>query len=322
MNDWVVGFDCGGTSTRAVILARDGRVLGQGVAGPSNYLVVGADAACAAIQAAFAAAMERADCEDRPCAAAVVAMAGAGASVDPVLVGKLRAMLSTGNIVIDGDIMAALSGAFPHGQGLVVIAGTGSVAFGVAANGERVQVGGWGYVLGDEGSGYAIGLDGLRAVLRFYDGRESPTILAPALLDHVGISSPAALVRRVYVEHMTRDEIAALAPIVADHATAGDLVAEGIIKHAGKTLASLAVTGIARLAAIGEVAGIAPLGGLFNIPMVARTFHDQLSILCPEVAVIAPRFDATGGTAIMALREAGVAPDHAVLAQLARTLVR
>lgn len=321
MNEWVVGFDCGGTSTRAIIVARDGRVLGLGAAGPANYLVVGVTAAVEAICTALAQAMGQAGCRTSDCAAAVVAMAGAGGSVARALVEKLAAVLPARHILVDGDIMAALMGAFPRGTGLVVIAGTGSVAFGVAANGERVQVGGWGYILGDEGSGYAIGLEGLRRVLRYYDGRDVPTTLAPALLAHVSASSPAGLVRRVYVEHMTRDEIAALAPLIAAHAAAGDVVAERIILHAGGALAGLAATGVARLAEAGTRVDVAVLGGLFShIPMLTQAFRSHMGDFCPGTTIVVPRFDAVGGAALMALREAGTTLDDFVLERLSQMI--
>lgn len=321
MYNWVVGFDCGGTSTRALVVALDGRVLGTGFAGPSNYLVVGIDAAVAAVHAALQMATAGAGCHAQQCAAAVVAMAGAGGSVDPALMVALRNVLPTGQIMLDGDIMAALTGAFPHGGGLIVIAGTGSVAFGVAASGERVQVGGWGHLLGDEGSGYAIGLAGLRAVLEAYDGRGVPTALDGALLGHLQLSSPAALVWRVYAEQMPRDEIAALAGLVVACADDGDVTARRIVDDAGRALAQLATAGVQRMATAGRVSGVATLGGLFeHAPMLQGAFRAHFTQSTPDVWVVAPRFDARGGAAIMALREAGIMPDEAVLARLHDTV--
>jgi N-acetylglucosamine kinase-like BadF-type ATPase len=321
MYSWVAGFDCGGTSTRAIIAARDGRVLGVGEAGPGNYLVVGVERAVEAVRAALGAAMARAACHDLLCAGAAVAMAGAGASVDPALMAALRAVLPADTIVLDGDIVAALHGAFPYGGGVIVIAGTGSVAFGEAANGERVQVGGWGHVLGDEGSGYALGLAGLRAILEAYDGRGAPTALSAALLGHLQLTSPASLVRRVYAERMTRDEIAALAPIVAARAADGDAVAVRIVEDAGGALARLAITGVERVGAGSTVAGIAPLGGLFgHVPLLLDVFRAQVARRLPTVSVVVPRFDACGGAAILALREAGIDVDEPLLTRLRDTL--
>ncbi len=321
MQDWVVGFDCGGSSTRAVVLALDGRVLGRGDAGPSNYLVVGIEAAVTAVGAAFTEAIRQAGGEERRCQVAFVAMAGAANSVDPALVQALRSLFPARKVQVDGDIMAAFTGAFPHGNGLVVIAGTGSVAFGLAAGGERVQVGGWGYLLGDEGSGYAVGLDALRTVLGFYDGREKATTLAPALLDHLALSSPAALVRRVYTDRMSRDDIAAIAPFVAAHAAAGDTAAVRILWNAGGALADLAAVGVERIIQSGIGANVALLGGLFaHIPMLTDAFHRHLRACLPDTKIVAPRFDAVGGAALLALREAGVDLTEPVLARLAESL--
>ncbi len=234
---------------------------------------------------------------------------------------RYEAYFRLANVQVDGDIMAAFTGAFPLGNGLVMIAGTGSVAFGLAAGGERVQVGGWGYLLGDEGSGYAIGLDALRTVLRFYDGREAATTLAPALLDHLALSSPAALVRRVYTDRMNRDEIAAIAPFVAAHAAAGDTASVRILWNAGGALADLACAGVERIIQSGIGANVALLGGLFaHIPMLTDAFQRHLRACLPDTMIVAPRFDAVGGAAILALREAGVALTEPVLARLAESL--
>ena len=318
MMPWVVGFDCGGSSTRAVVVACDGSVLGQGLSGASNALAVGIDAAVRAVGAAFGQAYMEAGRPAMPCDAAVVARAGAGTSIDPALVRAIRAAVPARRLLVDGDTLAAWAGAFPGGAGLVVIAGTGSVAFGIAPNGERVQVGGWGYVLGDEGSGYAVGLAAIRSVLRFFDGRDDPTSLAMALIDHLHVRSPAGLVRRVYVEGITRDEIAALVPLVAAHAMVGDAVAMRIIEEAAEALALLARAGVERL---GGGVAVAPLGGLFaNVPLLAGSFVTHLGRVAPDVRVVAPHFDAVGGAAILALREAGVVVDDAVLSRVSQTL--
>ena len=112
------------------------------------------------------------------------------------------------------DVRAAYEDAFPNGEGVLLIAGTGSVAWGMGSDGEPIQVGGWGKLLGDEGSGHWIGMRGLQHVMAAYDGRSPQGYLYHQVLDATGVSTPSDLVG--WVEVAKKREIAVLAPLVVD----------------------------------------------------------------------------------------------------------
>lgn len=316
----VLAFDCGGTTTRAAVSDRHGRVLGVGVAGPANYLVVGPAAARAALECAMHLAAMHAGLPTPAFAAAAIAMAGAGLGADQPALTALIEGLPAAGIVVDGDMVAALAGAFPDGSGVVVVAGTGSIAFGMAADGRRVQVGGWGHLLGDEGSGYAIGIGALRAILRAHDGRQAPTQLTPAILATLGIAAVPEVIERVYRRGLPRDEIAAFAPVVTRAAGRHDPTARGIVDRAGRDLAYLAATALRRLGLSGQAARVAPCGGLFQDPHgVGAPFRRHLARYRPQARVVAPALSPLGGAIVLALRAAGYPVDAAVRANLAHS---
>ena len=245
----VVGLDGGGTKT-VCLLARadDGVVLGRGIGGPANIHAIGPERAGASLAAAVAAAFAAAGRASQPVATAALGCAGADRPDDRRVVDALlRAAVPAGqyNVVNDGAI--ALRAAIPAGPGTLVIAGTGSIGYGRDADGREVQTGGWGYLLDDAGSAYAVGLAGLAAVLRAHDGRAAPTALTAALLDTWGLDTPVEIIARVYRLPPPRVEIAALAPLVLVAARAGDAAAGAIVTDAGAALGELAAATIRRL---------------------------------------------------------------------------
>ena len=147
--------------------------------------------------------------------------------------------------MVDNDAIIALAGGTMGKPGIVVIAGTGSIAFGVNEEGKRARSGGWGYVLGDEGSAYYIGLKALNSVTRAEDGRGQPTLLSQAIFDHFSIDSVDGLVRLAYIDGFDRIDGADLSVIVAEAAEEGDETALRILWQAGAEL-GIAASAVAK----------------------------------------------------------------------------
>lgn len=235
----LIGVDGGGSKTLALAADAKGRVLGRGVAGPSNYHAAGLEAATAALETAIAAAIEAAGRKPHaaPPDALCLGLAGMGRPEDRAVIAAWAAQRFPGVptvVVTDAELVVA-AGA-PGGWGLALICGTGSLAFGMDAAGRTARAGGWGYLLGDEGSGYAIGLAALRAIARAADGRGPETTLTAAVLHHWELTQPQDLIRYVYQNAVSRAEIAGLAALV--NATAAtDASARAIITEAGRELA-------------------------------------------------------------------------------------
>ena len=137
-------------------------------------------------------------------------------------------------IQIESDARIALEGAFNGGAGIILVAGTGSIAFGKDEKGNIHRVGGWGRILGDEGSGYFIGKEGLAAVCRQCDGRAKPTLLTAMMARKFGLKTSADIITAVYKDSF---DIASLAPVVFEAAEKRDAPSSGIVERASNELA-------------------------------------------------------------------------------------
>jgi N-acetylglucosamine kinase-like BadF-type ATPase len=260
MNDPVaVGVDAGGTSTVAA-LSRGGRYEQTVRGGPANATSRGAKRA---VDTIVATVFELTGSTEAP-HALFVGAAGAGrAEVLQHLQTGLRGAFPATRIAVDDDTRTALRAALPTGDGLVLIAGTGSVAY--AERGDvRVRVGGSGYLLGDEGSAFSIGLAALRLLARVYDGRaqgDETTAFAARALD---APDRDALLHEIYARPLDIAKIASLAPGVIAFAGKGNRVASKIVQSAAQDLGDL-VKAAARQAGFGETAPpIAFAGGLLR----------------------------------------------------------
>jgi N-acetylglucosamine kinase-like BadF-type ATPase len=239
--DVILGVDGGGTQTTALLADKMGHGLGRGTAGSSNYHAVGAAAALEALGAAVAAAFADARLEFHPPRAACFGLAGADRPADQALIrGWAERQWPGISVRVVNDAELTLVAGTPHGWGIAVICGTGSIAWGRSREGGTARAGGWGWALGDEGSGFAIGLAALQAMARAADGRGPRTALTKAILSHWSLPRPEMLVGRVYQTPFPRHAIASLAPLIETVAGEGDETATAILREAGRELAQAA----------------------------------------------------------------------------------
>ncbi len=297
----VAGVDGGGTRTRAAILDGD-RVLGEGVAGPSNPLRVGIANGAAAIR----------DAIDKACAAALIQRddliaAGIGLAgvrrkdirtrMREVLLETLR--IENIELMTDGDI--ALYGATDGAPGVVVISGTGSVAVGVNRQGKHVFAGGWGPVAGDEGSGSWISRRALQAVAQAADERGPKTALTHAACDYFQVAAPDDLATAIYAPTITNERIAGFSKHVIEVARAGDMVAGQILADAGRELGKAAVTVIRKLKMEQERFQVAFVGGVFSAgESVTVPLRREITRVAKKAFIAEPCFPPTVAAARMA----------------------
>lgn len=225
-----LGVDGGGTRSRALLVDAQGRELAA-VEGPSGLVNSKDPATAAAVVARLARKAAKTARVPLPLEGLWAGLAGAGQegprrAVEAALVGAGVAH----RISVGTDVEAARADAFGEGPGILLVAGTGSVAMAVDPRGGRITVGGWGSALDDEGSGYRIGLDGLRAVVRSADGRAPETSLGRALLQQTGVAAPPELV--AWTAAAAKRDVAALAPTVMRAADAGDDAAARVVRKA------------------------------------------------------------------------------------------
>jgi len=223
----VIGVDAGGTRTTAWIASEtdtgNSRPLGIGQAGPGNFRAVGFASATAAIQLAVSEAFLAAELAPRQVSALCIGAAGAGRTDEQQRLQQWADAEGLANqTCITNDAETVLAAANPNLVGITLISGTGSLAWGRNAAGIQHRTGGWGYLLGDEGSAYAIALAGLKAATKAADGRGPQTTLLPAIQKRLSVNAANQLIAKLYDAAMTRDAIASLADCVFDCANSGD----------------------------------------------------------------------------------------------------
>jgi len=303
---WYAGIDAGGTQTKLWLLRQEGRefeFVGRGVSGPGNLQDVGPDGLMKAILDALGQAARQAGMDEPPALdAVVVGAAGIGRPDDVVRAREALARTFPGaRADAHNDAIVALAGGTLGDPGAVVIAGTGSTAWAYLPGGGWVRTGGWGYLLGDEGSGFAIGLEGLRRVTRASDGREESTSLTQAILEALGLSDVWDMVPVMYGGPVPKQTIAALAPVVLREAEKGDRVAQSVIRQAVADVAAL-VAAIRRQAELPRPCPLVTVGGVFSNSYFAGLFRAEIERQELDYDAAPPAMDPAAGACALALR--------------------
>jgi N-acetylglucosamine kinase-like BadF-type ATPase len=299
----VLGIDAGGTKTVCLLADDQGRIVSEARRSGANLQAVGE----LEVEKVLHEVMEAAIGE-RSVMPAVVCLGIAGVDRpddSAVIRGIMKRIGYKARIVVVNDALVALEAGAPGKPGVVVISGTGSISYGRDANGKAARSGGWGYVLGDEGSGYWIGRAALRAVLREADRRGPATILSGLLLEHFGVTEAQGLIHHVYNTNLKPSAIGALATCVQAAFSQGDQVAVGILRGAANELEASALSVARRLELIGQQFVFILAGGIFRaVPWLQQELERRLPIAAPGSDVRPlDREPATGAVAI-ALQEA------------------
>jgi len=298
----VVGFDGGATKTKAVIATLEGMVVSDGLGGPSNYHVVGIDAAKHAILESFQDAAARIS-EPIAVEVAVAGLAGLDCRYDEVMLS--HELPKTGvakRFLVVHDSRNALYGATGGGAGAIVIAGTGSVSAGTDGEGNSVRVGGWGNILDDVGSGYEMARKALTASLYSFDGRLPKTALEGTMMKALGVESVDDIIRKVYAERMSVTDIAALAPVVTRAAQEGDPVAARIVDEAVQGLSLMVNTVIRRLSMQERSFPVATIGGVFKAgEIVTAPLAQAINAVAPKAHIGKPMMGPWLGSVLAAL---------------------
>ena len=264
---WLLGIDGGATKTLAAVLDLQERVLHLGHSGPSNEDAVGAKAAVAALLDAADQALNAAGLQEHELDSAVLAVAG----TDTASVTRhVRAARGEAWIVVN-DVVGAWATATGAGPGVGAICGTGSNVFGVGRTGKSWRTGGWGHVLGDEGSGYWLGVESIKAALHDRDASGPPTALSDVAPGFFGVDTVEALASLVYSKPLTKREIASFAVETAAVAGQGDEVAGELFRRGARLLG-------------GQIAAVivqTELQGTFPVGLIGSTYKAGEVLLAP-----------------------------------------
>ncbi len=251
MNNFVIGIDGGGSRARARLANARGETLGAGDAGACNPQAVGFENAQREIRAAIQRAFDAAKVAKQLVAAACLGIGGVERADERALMREWARAEIAPRVEILNDAEIVLAAGTPENWGIALIAGTGSIAWGKTRAGKFARAGGWGYLIGDEGSAFDLSREALRAVTRATDGRGEPTRLAEKILQFWKLQTPPELIPRVYRSGMKPADLAQIAPLVMDAADEGDPVARELIARAGQELAA-AIIAVARALNIAE----------------------------------------------------------------------
>jgi N-acetylglucosamine kinase-like BadF-type ATPase len=303
----VMGIDGGGTTTEAWLAEPGSRLLGRGRAGPSNAKAVGQAAARQALETAIVGAFNAAGLTPGPVDVICLGLAGFDRPDDrKVLAGWADQGQWARQLVMvnDGDLVVAAG--TPLGWGVGVIAGTGSIAVGRAQDGRTARAGGWGHLLGDEGSAYGVVLDALRLVARRADGRSKPPAVPDVLTERVcgalGVANASQIVTTIYAPEFTRARIASLAPEVLAACADDAATSRQLLIPAGAALAET-VAAVAR--SLGWASGVLPLamagGFLLSATVVRQEMISDLGLRGYEV-MVTPVAEPVRGAVILAER--------------------
>jgi N-acetylmuramic acid 6-phosphate etherase len=301
-----MGVDGGGSKTSAVIINEKGIELGRSKCGASNYHLTGIEHLEILLKEVMQAAAKDAEIELSQISAVFWALAGAGRPAEAKKLERLRAnMLPNipGGVVTDA--LAALVGGIGTRKGVVLISGTGAIAYGENGSGKIARAGGWGHAL-DYGSGYSIAQEALRAIVAAEDGRDLPTSLYKKMQESLGIQNTDELVNWLYAPDRQVAEIALLAPQVLSSAEEGDLLATEILLHAAESLARSVATVSRRLGFEGKTFPLVLSGGLlsnseFYRRLVSQAIRTKVPYAQPQLA----EADAAVGAALLAREKLG-----------------
>ena len=311
---YYLGIDGGGSKTTCVV--SDGiSVLGTGLSGPSNITRVGETRARASLHNAIGQACAVAKIDPRQVQRACVGAAGAGYEQIASALRKIIAEVIVGEIEVVGDMQIALQAALGTGAGVIVIAGTGSIAYGRDARGRAARAGGWGFAISDEGSAHWIGRAAVAAVLRMADDaaedRNVPQ-MSPLFRELQSIWTVDSLEQLARTANSSPD-FATLLPGVLAATDAGDDLARQVLQQAGRELAQLAGIVVRRLFVEEDaLIPLAMVGGVFRYSLIVReVFCNTMSSLDPRLEVNRQVVEPVAGALMMA-RKAHLQPEAEV----------
>ena len=296
---YIIGIDGGGTKTSGILAMGTGQHLAQAQSGPANYHVVGEVKTQAVLEDLIGELYAKAGIPRTSPVRFCLGMAGLGRAADREVIGRICDEIGIcKNRVLTHDAHIALVGGTEKQAGVIVISGTGAIVYGINADGREARASGWGYLLGDEGSGYDLAIKGLQAVARAADGRGDRTELTDRILKRLELNEPSELIRWTYAA--SRGTIAELAEVVFNTAKTRDTVAECIVDEAVDELVCAAVSVIEQLEFTEPFDIVLSGGNLIHQTMFADKLRHRFTRIQPEASVRLPKHEPAYGAVLLA----------------------
>jgi len=288
------GIDAGGTSSKCMVVNEKNEILARLKTGPANYQVVGINKAILEIKKLLKLVCDEIGINSIDILG--VGMAGAGSSGDiNIIENKLLPLKNVKKSYITNDGEIAVLGAHGGKEGIVLIAGTGSIVYGITNNHQTIRGGGWGPLLGDEGSGFWIGMQAIKLIIKASEGRARKTSLEKAVLNYLKVNSLRELVTFIHQIPLPREKVASLTPIVIEEMLKNDKIAEQII-YKGLNELALTVRVVFRKMKT-NINEIAVMGGIFTNKHIYQIFYDMM-LNTYRLKVIKPKYSADYGAVL------------------------
>lgn len=320
----ILAIDGGQTSTKAVLSKADGTIISVGSGPPCDHISGpnGREINRRAIHDAARHALENAaETPDRIVAVGMgLTSAAREHHAGDIFRDIVHEFCSPDVIWVDADFVSNLYGASAGAPGIVIIAGGGSIGYGFNGRGQEAIVGGLGFLMGDDGSAWYLGLRAIVAATHANDGRGRPTDLLSFVCEHYGLTSVREIIRVIYAADFTRDQVSSIAPDIVRIAS-HDEVAREIVTEAGRKLAGIVLATIRRVHEPGETVNVYPTGGVFAAgPLITEPFTTTIAHEWPTAVIREPRFSPVIGALLQAFHARGTAITPALLNRIDQTL--
>ncbi|WP_272031544.1 N-acetylglucosamine kinase [Oceanobacillus kimchii] len=297
---YCLGIDGGGSTTTMAISDNTGNIVAHVQGGPSNLQATSLDEIKDRFEQLIQKLEKQGGGRISQITSVFAGIAGTGYEKNRYWVESLLNELLPHvekKLVLPDMINALYSGTFGE-SGIVQIAGTGSVTYGINPDGKEVRVGGWGYLFGDEGSGTTLGMKALQVSLRYFDGRGEPTILLEIIQEHYKTNDPQEIISRIYQSNQVKQEVAKIAPMVFQAALREDQLAKQLIYEAANELALSIETAVNQLYTSEEKPiPVILSGGLFQTELI-HTYLKEMLAANASVHLIKPTLPPVGGAII------------------------
>ncbi|URZ09729.1 N-acetylglucosamine kinase [Clostridium felsineum] len=299
---YVIGIDGGGTKTHMKIASLSGKIMVEVVKGPSNIEAAEVKEVQKVFKELIYEGIEKLGEPLSECRCICVGAAGIDREEDKTIIeGMIKNLGYKGKIIVVNDAEIALTGGTEKREGIIVISGTGSICYGRDESGKSVRAGGWGHIIGDEGSGYDIGIKAIKAALKSYDKRGEKTVLEEEVIKFLNLKCHESLIYFIYRSGISKKEIASLTRVVNSASLKGDNVSKKILKDAANELFLSVKAVVTALKLEEKEVFLTTTGGaITNINYLYNEFKENVNKAYPKIKVIPMKNDAAFGAVITA----------------------
>ncbi|NLC44899.1 MAG: hypothetical protein GX783_11560 [Clostridiales bacterium] len=315
-----IGVDGGGTSTVAIAMTDRGRVLGRTVGEQTNYNTSDMDTAKTNLKMTIDKLMDEYGIEDYEC----ISIGMSSLDYEPTrdfVESFIDGIFPSQKVVMHSDVYMALMGMTFGEPGIMIVSGTGSIGIAIDQQDKTHVVGGWGYLLGDEGSGYDIAFKGIEAALKSYEGLGETTKLEERVLDFFKVDTHRDLIDVFYNPLISISKIASFGKEVIEIADDGDLVSIFIINDAIKSLANYAYNLIGKVGRMDCIIGM--YGSVLQKnPYISNSFVEQVHAKYPNVRIGFPELKPEVGAALYAMKKRGYPLNKEIIENIKNTVVK